>query len=64
MKRAIEHSTDLLQAALDGEHRRQWPETRTIAALAHAIGMQRLLVTYLLVTDPDDRDGGAPDAPQ
>lgn len=34
MKRVIEHSTELLQAALASEQKRPWPPVHTIAALA------------------------------
>ena len=64
MRRVIEHSTQQLQAALDREHTRAYPDKQTIAALAYAIGVQQLLASYLVVTDtptPDrpavDRDG-------
>lgn len=51
MRRIVLHVDEQLAAALHREQKRPYPDARTVAALAYASGVLRMLGTYLIVTD-------------
>lgn len=51
MRRVIKHASGQLEGALEREHKRSYPDNKTIAALAYSVGVMHLLASYLVVTD-------------